>query len=424
MKLLLLAYHISPYRGSECSVAWNHISHMSKHHELTVLYGSSGDHMGDDDDMKMFLASNTLPNVKFVHIKTDLVMDLLNSLNRKGILTYSFYIAYKRWHRKVFEFCNININIDDYDVVHYLTPIGYREPGYLWKLNKPYVWGAVGGAPNIDTRLLSRLRLSGKIKFHARALLNSLQLNFSLRLRKALDKTNILLTATQENKVLFQDVLGKKSIYIPENGTLGEYKGIEFSEIVENKITNLVWIGRLDHRKNLSLLIDALAKVENISKVHVHVIGSGPLNSEMRQAVNEMGLSSVFSFYGQIPRTEVANIIKDSDLHVVTSINEGNPTTIWEVMSYGVPTMTLSHCGMADIVAQDSGYHININVHEEMALDIAGKLDELIRNPQLLIAAKRNVRRDFYLNHWNKRVEFFNQVYLEAVANFNSSKVS
>ncbi|WP_157938449.1 glycosyltransferase [Vibrio breoganii] len=380
--------------------------------------------MGDDDDMKMFLASNTLPNVEFVQIKTDRVMDILNGLNRKGILTYSFYIAYKRWHKKVFEFCNNNINIDDYDIIHYLTPIGYREPGYLWKFNKPYVWGAVGGAPNIDIRLISRLKPSGQIKFYVRMLLNSLQLNFSLRLRRALNKTTILLTATQENKVLFQDIHNKNSIYIPENGTLGEYKGIEFSELVENRITNLIWIGRLDHGKNLSLLIDALTKIEDSSKVHVHVIGSGPLNSEMRESVNDMGLSSVFTFYGQIPRTEVANVIKDSDLHVVTSISEGNPTTIWEVMSYGVPTMTLSHCGMADTVRQDSGYHININSHEEMAIDIARKLDELIQNPKLLTVAKKNVCRDFYLNHWNKRVEFFNQVYLGAVEKFNSSRVS
>jgi hypothetical protein len=26
-----------------------------------------------------------------------------------------------------------------------LNMIGYREPGYLWKLNVPFVWGPMGG---------------------------------------------------------------------------------------------------------------------------------------------------------------------------------------------------------------------------------------------------------------------------------------
>lgn len=33
-----MTYAVSPYRGSEYSVAWNYITFMSKYHDLTVLY--------------------------------------------------------------------------------------------------------------------------------------------------------------------------------------------------------------------------------------------------------------------------------------------------------------------------------------------------------------------------------------------------
>ena len=38
-----MAYMLSPYKGSEFSVAWNYVTHISKDNDLTVLYGISGD---------------------------------------------------------------------------------------------------------------------------------------------------------------------------------------------------------------------------------------------------------------------------------------------------------------------------------------------------------------------------------------------
>lgn len=46
MNILVLAYLLSPSKGSEYSVAWNYVTHMSKKNNLTVLYGASGNQMG------------------------------------------------------------------------------------------------------------------------------------------------------------------------------------------------------------------------------------------------------------------------------------------------------------------------------------------------------------------------------------------
>ena len=43
MNILVLAAFISPTKGSEYSVAWNYVKHMSKYNNLTVVYGASGD---------------------------------------------------------------------------------------------------------------------------------------------------------------------------------------------------------------------------------------------------------------------------------------------------------------------------------------------------------------------------------------------
>ena len=61
---------------------------------------------------------------------------------------WRFYKYYKKWQWKTYliakEIC-AEVNID---VLHQLNMIGFREPGYLWKLSKengvPFVWGPIG----------------------------------------------------------------------------------------------------------------------------------------------------------------------------------------------------------------------------------------------------------------------------------------
>ena len=144
----MLAYAISPTRGSEYSVAWNYVTHMSKYHKLTVIYGASGDNMGDTAEMEAYIQKNASTNIRFVAVKPDKWANLLNWPNRHGIFVYTFYYAYKRWHWLVYQKVLEILDKEHFDLIHYVGMIGYREPGYLWNLGLPYIWGPVSGANN------------------------------------------------------------------------------------------------------------------------------------------------------------------------------------------------------------------------------------------------------------------------------------
>src|ERR1035437_922590 len=156
-KILVSAYAVSPTRGSEYSVAWNYINEMSKDNTLVVLYGVSGNHMGDVAEMEIWLESNSIPNVKFVPVLPNIFTEKLNLLNKKGIFPYAFYFAFRFWQLRVYSVAKKIIENEHFDLVHFLNPIGYREPGYLWKLNTPYLWGPIGGVPNRPSQLFNSL---------------------------------------------------------------------------------------------------------------------------------------------------------------------------------------------------------------------------------------------------------------------------
>lgn len=423
MKILLLAYAVSPYRGSEFAVAWNHITQMAKNHQITVLYGTSGNHLGDDEDMLKFHQTQKLDNVEWHRVKPSALSDWLNSLNKKGYFTYSFYIAYRAWHKDVYKYCDRMLNIEHFDIIHFQSPIGYREPGYLWKLGRPYVWGPIGGANSLDSRLLAVLPNSGQLKLLVRKYLNWFQLRASCRLKKAIKATNLLLTATTENQETFQRLHGAQSIYIPENGTIGEYLG-ESKSKENRKVINLIWIGRIDAPKALKLLIDAFTYVENPQTFKVHVLGKGPLIESLISYTQEKGLGSVFVWHGHLPREKVLEKMQHADLHVITSVSEANTTVIWEAMQNGVPTMSLDHCGMRDIITNNSGIKIKLADYPEVVKKFGSSLNNISKNPVILSDLIPGVKKCFYKHHWDNRVSFFDEVYKKTIQNWEESNAN
>ena len=84
MRILVHAYQLSPYKGSEYSVAWNYIMEMGKEHSITVLYGANGNNMGDFDPVSEYQKLIGARDITFVPIPCGFFANLLNQLNKCG----------------------------------------------------------------------------------------------------------------------------------------------------------------------------------------------------------------------------------------------------------------------------------------------------------------------------------------------------
>ena len=421
-RILVLAYVVSPYRGSEYSVAWNFVTQMSKSCELTVLFGASGLHMGDTVELERYLKQHPLQNVQFVPVRPSGLANVLNMANRRGWLTYTFYLAYRLWHREAYKVASELKKVQSYDLVHYLGPIGYREPGYLWKLDLPYVWGPIGGANNLPRQLLAALPMAGKVKLTFRAVVNWFQLRFSRRVRSALKNVDVLLTATTENQEIFRKVLRKESLYFPENGIVGAIS-LNHAKFSNLERIHLIWIGSIEARKALNILVEALSNCQRPSKFVVHVVGNGPLRPGLESKVSKAGLEQSFVWHGQISRDDVRQLLSMSHLHVVTSVSEGNPTTIWEAMSCGVPTLTIDHCGMRDTVTEGSGIKVPVADYGRLVEAFTRRLDEFAAQPAQLFHMAKRVIKEAPKHHWDHRPGFILERYEDAIKSWQNRRI-
>ena len=105
------------------------------------------------------------------------------------------YAAYNRWHRDAYRVARRLHEEIRFDLTHQVNFCGYREPGYLWKLPVPFIWGPIGGTQNYPWRFLSEASWKGAIRETVRSVINLAQLKWGFRGRKGAKKASSVLAA-------------------------------------------------------------------------------------------------------------------------------------------------------------------------------------------------------------------------------------
>jgi glycosyltransferase involved in cell wall biosynthesis len=400
--VFLLTYNISPYRGSESSVSWNYVKEMSKDNRLIVLYGNY------QTDIDNYLKDHPMPNVTFINLP-----EVYTSVGHGISEDIKFFIHYKRWHKQAYEMVKEILSKEQVDVIHYLNPIGFKDPGYLWKIDKPYIWGPITAVHNYPLPLYKSLSLYEKFhSFFFRRVLHNALFIFDPLVRKAIKRCDVIGAATPRTKEMLQSIHQKDSFYLPENGIL-EIERHQPVELIPGRKLELIWIGALNTGKNLILLLEVmcLRHKEFSDKVTLHIIGDGYLRWKLEKYVRDNHLDDMIVWHGHIPRDEVQQLFLKSHLHVITSLSEATTTVIWEAMSKAVPTMTLDHCGMRGVVCEKCGIKIPINSYKQVVHDMSDHLIRIIGNPQEINRLSQGVIECAQKYTWDKRREFFNRQY-------------
>lgn len=406
--ILLITYDISPYKGSEASVSWNYVSNMAEHNKLIAIYGKG------KEDVERYLKQNQMPNVRFINIPIipvsggGLIMDIEYNLN------------YKKWHWQAYLWVEDIVKRERVDIIHYLNPIGFKEPGYCWKIKEvPYVWGPIQGVENRPLALYPALSLKGKINALVRRVVHNGMLWCLPRVRKALKRADAVFAATPNTVKQLKRIHHKDAIYLPENGIL---KMERTEPIFMNDTLNLIWVGSIDERKALGILISALGKVKN-NNWHLNVLGEGPLREKCEALADELGISEKITFHGKVDRAQVQLVFAQSHVHVISSLGEGNPTVLWEAFSKAIPTLTLDHCGMAGVVSAECGIKIPICSYQQVLNDMALAIDDLMEHPEKITRLSQGTIECAKKFMWKNRIALYDDVYDKIVKKWKNKEI-
>jgi glycosyltransferase involved in cell wall biosynthesis len=390
-------------------MGWNFVKGLSETNEVHVITEQEK----WVSEINAYLAEN--PELKknlhfyFIHKKR----------NRKlrKIWPPSYYWFYKVWQKKAYKLALQLDEIENFDIVHQLNMVGYREPGYLWKINKPFVWGPIGGLENSPWSFLPSLGVKGFIFYCGRNLLNLWQRNFYLRPKFAAKRLNSsLIAATPNTHYLIKKLWKVDSTIINEVGQ-HTVKEIQRSARKENEPIKIIWSGFHTPGKNLSLLLYALNKIE--TPFELHVLGKGEMTNEWKSLANSLGLMKNITWHGWLKQDEALNVMSKGHVLAITSISDLTSTVTLEALSYGLPIICLDHCGFADVVNNECGIKIAPTTPKKASKEIADAIEKLYKNESYRMSLSEGAvirASDF---SWPKKIAKINEIYTLLISSKN-----
>lgn len=198
--------------------------------------------------------------------------------------------------------------------------------------------------------------------------------------------------------------------------------------VEEGKLT-ILFVGRIEPRKGIQHLIDAVLSIcARNSNVRFVVVGAdtntghggGSMLAELKEKLQKSNCESKVTFVPHVPLSEIPSYYRSADICVVPSLYENAPYTCIEAMSCGKPVVTTSAGGSSEYVA-----------HEKFGLVVPAASAEALADAICSLAKDAEIRakygtaaRKFTIENLDRRriAREMEDSYLSAIQNHRDSQ--
>lgn len=153
----------------------------------------------------------------------------------------------------------------------------------------------------------------------------------------------------------------------------------------------LLTVGNLLDVKGHRYLIEAMEMIKGKRKdVICVIVGTGYLRQELSDKITQLGLGNDVILTGGKPHDEIPLWMNSCDLFVLPSLNEGNPTVMFEALGCGKPFVGTKVGGVPEVIFSDEyGILVNPADSKDLAEKVLFALDQEWVQEKILVYARQ-----------------------------------
>lgn len=390
--------------GSEPGMAWNWCVNLAKHCTLHII--TEGEFREQIE-----AALKTLPQGKNMHFYYNPVSDEIRKMCwNQG--DWRFYKHYKEWQGKTYEMARDICRHTHIDILHQLNMIGFREPGYLWKISDvPFVWGPVDAKEKFPVAYLAGAGLKIQLFMKLKNFLTGIQLRYSQRVHQAVERASVVVSASSNSQQAFKKFFHIDSPLLNETGCYVQEHPI--IDKTQKDTLDVLWVGKMDFRKQLGLAIQSIAKTAN-PRIKLHIVGGGD-SVPYQTLAKELNIDKQCKWHGTITHNEVLRIMQKSDVFLFTSVAEGTPHVVLEAIGNNLPVLCFNTCGQGDSVNEKVGHKIELTNPQQSIKDFAEALNRFENNRNLLKTYSINCKARQLELSWDNKAKQMVELYTKII---------
>jgi hypothetical protein len=249
-------------------------------------------------------------------------------------------------------------------------------------LDKPLVWGPVGGGVETPLHLLGELGWRGLVEDAGRVAVRRLLGRFGPARRA---QRRAVVTFAQ-NSATLDRIRTPGAISVMSNATVVDLGDRRFCG---ERTRDVFVVGRLIGWKGPMLALRAFRYIQS-ADARLVFCGSGPARPRMQRAVRRWKIADRVQFEGWLPRDTLLSRLATAGAVLHPALHEEAGLCVAEALALGTPVVCLDHGGPVEVLRQWPGtpsVAVAPRDPETTARHLAAAIDEFLSHPSDVAAA-------------------------------------
>jgi len=400
--ILVTAYAVNPYKGSEDGTGWNLLRQIAMRNKVILITRCN-----NREAIEQYMVEHP----EGWHERTEWVYFDLPTWARFwkrgswGALPY-----YMLWQMALPRF--VKREGLAFDLAHQLNFHNDWLPTHLWRLQKPVVWGPVGHHPKVPAQFLRSFygrkslwedRRKHWIKQSVRRL--------NPWFRKSTRKVNRILTISNGVQKASRFPAGITRT-IPAVGAF-----LQPERSVSSQGFTILSVGRFVALKGFDLAIEAfqsfltLIPASERKGIKLCLVGKGPEKERLQRLKEASPFRGQIEFIDWMPQAELMDLYAQSDIFLFPS-HEGAGMVVPEALSYGLPVVCFDNAGPGELTHDQCAVRVPYQSYAGSVQAFANGLEALFMNAglrkKMSHAARKHIKTTL---GWNAKGDAIQEVY-------------
>nr|WP_315170911.1 glycosyltransferase family 4 protein [uncultured Flavobacterium sp.] len=402
--ILAICYAANLYKDLEDGMGWYFILQIAHYQKVIAITREN-----NKADIEKYLIENTHPafnNITFLYFDLSYWMRFWKQ-GERGDLLYHYM-----WQRAIVSF--IKKQTICYDIVHNVNFHNGWIPSFLWKLNKPMVWGPVAHQPRIPKQYLKLYSKKQHLINELNWLVKKIVIKHSPTMKKTIEKTAHIwcinpsapvIMGLKENKFSIHPSIVSDDFYTEKIKRTNQFRVLSVGRFVAINGFDLTLHSFIGFVKSLPIAEQKLCKLT--------LVGAGPEKGLYQKIIQENQVENLVEIIELIDRQSLIEQYQEATVFLFPS-HEGTGMVVAEALSFGLPIICLDNEGFGHYIDESLGIIVPEQSYADTVIDLKQAILKLYKIPHLTVIMSDRARKHYEDKFsWKSRGSYLQNIYNE-----------